>query len=103
VRISRLLGAGSTGGVYEGLLGGKLFAIKVVEILGPADVPKRQRLRSEFDIYVHLERAYRSEKLARRVAPQCYGAFGSKRLDTLIMDLHDCTLSDWDDLMLSER
>jgi hypothetical protein len=102
MRVTRLLGAGSTGGVYEGPSGGELFAVKIVEVLGPGDISKRQRLRSEFDIYGHLERAYSSETLARRTTPQCYGAFESKRLDALILDLHDGSLSSWDDLTPSE-
>jgi hypothetical protein len=103
MRIGRPLGAGSTGGVYEGPSGEKLLAIKVVEILGPADIPKRRRLRSEFDIYIYLERAFRNKKLAQRVAPQPYGAFGSKRLDALILDLQEGSPSDWVDFTLSER
>jgi hypothetical protein len=103
MRIGRPLGAGSTGGVYEGLLGEKLFAIKVVEILGAADIGKRRRLRSEFNIYSHLERAYHDKKLPQRVAPQPYGAFRSKRLHALILDLHEGAPSEWVDFTLSER
>jgi hypothetical protein len=101
--ITRLLGAGSTGGVYEGSLGGVLFAVKVVEILGsPEDVAKRQRLRREFDMYARVERAYHSGELAERFAPRFFGAFRSKRMDALIMELHGDALSDWNDLSLLE-
>ena len=103
MRIGHPLGAGSTGGIYEGLLGGKLFSIKVVEILGPADIPKQRRLWSEFNIYSHLERAYRNKKLPQRVAPQPYGAFRSKRLHALILDLLKGMPSEWVDFTPSER
>jgi hypothetical protein len=84
-------------------MGEKTLAVKIVEILHPDDVPKRQRLQSEFGIYSLLEVAFSSGKLPRRITPQCYGAFGSERLHTLIMELHGCPLSSWDDLGSSER
>jgi hypothetical protein len=103
VRITGLLGAGSTGSVYRGSMGEKTLAVKIVEILSPEDDSKRQRLRSEFGIYSLLELAFSSGKLTQRIAPQFYGAFESQRLDALIMELHDSRLSTWDDLGSWER
>jgi hypothetical protein len=84
-------------------MGDKILAVKIVQILGPGDGPKRQRLQSEFGIYSLLELAFSSGKLAQRITPQCYGAFGSERLDALIMELNGYSLSEWDDLGSSER
>jgi hypothetical protein len=96
--MSCLLGAGSTGGVYKGSLGKKLYAVKVVEILGRDDVPRRQRLQSECGIYSRLEQAYRSGHLAQRITPRYHGAFGNRYVDALVMDLHGSALSDWTEL-----
>jgi len=101
MRITHLL-VGSTGGVYKGSLGGELFAVKIVEVLGPGDISKWHWLQSKFEIYGHLERAYSSEKLAQCITPQCYGTFESKWLDDSILELHDSTLSSWDYLTSSE-
>jgi hypothetical protein len=101
-RITGLLGAGSTGYVYRASMGEKTLAVKIVQILSPDDDSKRRRLRSEFGIYSLLELAFRSGKLARRISPQCYALFGSRRLDALIMELHDSLISTWDDLGSSE-
>lgn len=103
LRITKLLGEGSTAGVYQGCMRDKILAVKIVEILGPYDGPKQQRLHSEFGIYSCLELAFSTRKLAQRITPQCYGAFESIRLDALIMELHGDSLSKWDDLGLSER
>lgn len=37
LRITNILGVGSTGGVYQGTIGSKTLAVKIVEILGPED------------------------------------------------------------------
>jgi uncharacterized membrane protein len=103
LRITHLLGAGSTGGVYVGLLGEKCFAVKVVEVLCLEDLAKRQRLSSAFKIYAHLDQAYSAGRLVTRVVPRCHGAFWSKRLDALVMDLHGDSLFDWNDLVQVER
>jgi hypothetical protein len=103
VRITNLLGVGSTGVVFQGSIGKKLVAVKIVEALHRDDGPRRQRLRSEFAVYAHLEQLYNSGNLPRCIAPRCYGAFESKRLDILVMGLHGRALSDWSDLKPSER
>jgi hypothetical protein len=103
VILTTALGAGSTGAVYQGVLGGIAVAVKVVDILHRHDHSKRCRLQTEFNVYTHLEELYMSQKLARRIAPQCYGAFKSKRPDILVMGLHGIALSNWDDLIPSER
>jgi hypothetical protein len=92
--LSSLLGAGSTGAVYKGSLDNKLYAVKVVEVLSRDDIPRRQRLQSECGIYSRLEQAYRSGHLAQHITPRYHGAFGSKCVDALVMDLHGSTLSD---------
>jgi len=97
------LGAGSTGAVFQGFLGKKAVAVKVVEILHQYDRSRRRRLRSEFSVYAHLEELYKSKKFTQRIAPQCYGAFKSKKLDILILGLHGSALFDWDDLTPPER
>jgi hypothetical protein len=86
------LGKGSTGTVYRASMGNELLAVKLVEILHPDDVKKRGRLRSEFPIY-----------LSERIAPQCYGTLGNKRLYALVMELHCSALSQWADLTTLER
>jgi len=93
MRITHLLGVGSTDSIHKGSLGGELFAVKVVEVLGWGDITKWHLLQSEFEIYGHLEWAYSSEKLARCITPQYYGAFESKQLDNSILELHDSALS----------
>lgn len=103
LRISNLLGKGSTGAVYRASMGNESLAVKLVEILHPDDLKKRGRLRSEFRIYLHLEEAYSSGELSERIAPQCYGTLGNKRLYALVMELHCSALSQWAGLTSLER
>jgi len=92
VILTTVLGVGSTGAVYQGFLGKKAVAVKVIEVLRRYDYKKRRRLRAEFNVYAHLEELYKSKKLAKRITPQCYGAFKSKRLDIIVMGLHGSAL-----------
>ena len=78
-----------------------LFAIKVVEVLCPSDASSR-RLRNEFNVYLALDRAYRSGQLRDRIAPR-YGAFKGNRVDVLILDLCEGTLNQWGELSAPER
>ena len=79
------------------------FAVKVVEELRRGDGDSRQRLRNEFNAYLTLEKTYQSGQLRDRIAPQCYGAFQSRTVDILILDLHEGVLNTWDELNASER
>lgn len=79
------------------------FAVKVVEVLRPADADKRQRLRDEFNIYLALEQAYQSRQLHHRIAPRCYGAFEGNGVAVLVLDLCDGVLNEWGALSDSER
>ena len=72
-------------------------------MLRPSDTGSRQRLRYEFNNYRRLDKAYRSGQLHDRIAPRCYGAFNSKYMDVLILDLCDGTLNDWGELSEPER
>jgi hypothetical protein len=80
-----------------------MFAIKVVEVLRRSDAASRQRLRSEFEVYLSLEEAYQSGKLPDRIAPRCYGAFKGNRVDVLILDLCEGILNQWGELSAPER
>jgi hypothetical protein len=84
-------------------MGNESLAVKLVEILHPDDLKKRGRLRSEFRIYLHLEEAYSSGELSERIAPQCYGTLGNKRLYALVIELHCSALSQWASLTSLER
>jgi hypothetical protein len=103
LRILKLLGEGSTGAVYGARVGDTSLALKLVEILHPSDFEKRRRLLSEFRIYLHLEEANSSGKLPERIAPQCHGTLGNKRICALIMELHSSALAKWGDLASQER
>jgi hypothetical protein len=72
-------------------------------VLSPSDADSRQRLRSEFEAYLILDKAYRSGQLHDRIAPRCYGAFKGKHVDFLILDLCVSVLNDWGELNASER
>ena len=72
-------------------------------MLRSSDIAARKRFRNEFDIYITMERAYRSGKLRDRIAPRCYGAFEGKNIDILILDLHNTVLVSWDDLKPQEQ
>jgi hypothetical protein len=81
-----------------------LFAVKIVELLRSSEADSRQRLRNEFNVYLALEEAFKSGKLQDRIAPRCYGAFESDRVDVLVLELCDGMIpSEWDDLSHSER
>jgi hypothetical protein len=80
-----------------------MFAIKIVEVLRRSDAASRQRLRSEFEVYLSLEEAYQSGKIPDRIAPHCYGAFEGDAMDVLILELCDGILGEWDELNDSER
>jgi hypothetical protein len=103
--LTRFIASGSTGNVWECRLdsGDKLFAVKVVEMLRPSDADSRLRLRKEFNVYLTLDQAYQSGQLPKCIAPRCYGAFTSKRMDFLILDLCDSILNDWGELSAAER
>lgn len=60
-------------------------------------------LRNEFNIYLTLEKAYRSGQLPDRIAPFCYRAFEGDGVDVLMLDFHDHVLNTWDELSASER
>jgi hypothetical protein len=72
-------------------------------MLRSSDLEARKRFRNEVDVYITLEKAYRSGQLQDRIAPRCYGAFEGKNIDVLILDLHDTILDSWDHLMPEER
>ncbi|EDR11560.1 uncharacterized protein LACBIDRAFT_313890 [Laccaria bicolor S238N-H82] len=99
------VGSGSTGNVWKCRFDGSgdFFAVKVVEVLRPADADKRQRLRDEFNIYLALEQAYQSRQLHHRIAPRCYGAFEGNGVAVLVLDLCDGVLNEWGALSDSER
>jgi hypothetical protein len=80
-----------------------MLAIKVVEVLCRSDAASRQRLRSEFEIYLSLEEAYQSGKLPDRIAPHRCGAFEGDAMDVLILELCDGILGKWDELNDLER
>ncbi len=103
--LTRPLGHGSTGSVYECHFDNfdEPFAVKVVEMLRSSDIEARKRLRNEFDVYITMEKAYQSGKLRDRIAPRCYGAFEGKYIDVLILDLHNAVLDSWDHLKPQER
>jgi hypothetical protein len=86
------VGFGSTGNIWEFRFddSDNLFAAKIVEVLRPNNADRRQRLR--FNIYLALEKAYRSGQLRDRIAPRCYGAFEGDGIDVLILDLCDGVL-----------
>ena len=103
--LSRFIGSGSTGNVWECRFDNcdGLFAVKVVEVLRPSDAGSRQRLRSEFNIYLDLEKAYHTGQLRYRIAPRCYGAFKGNHMDVLILDLCEGILNQWEELSAPER
>ena len=103
--LTRFVGSGSTGNVWECRFDNcdDLFAVKVVEMLLPSDADRRQRIRNEFNIYLTLDRAYRSGQLRDRIAPRCYGAFKGNHLDALILDLCEGILNQWVELNAPER
>jgi hypothetical protein len=72
-------------------------------MLRPSDIEARKRFCNEFEVYVAMEKAYRSGKLQGRIAPRCYGAFQGDHIDVLILDLHDTILDSWDHLKPQER
>ncbi|KAH9975465.1 hypothetical protein BGW80DRAFT_1436615 [Lactifluus volemus] len=97
--------SGSTGAVWQCRFDTShdSFAAKIVEVLRPSDIQKRQRLRNEFKIYLILDEAYQSGRLHDRIAPRCYGAFVGRYMDVLVLDLCDSIMNSWDDLSASER
>jgi len=103
--LTRPLGHGSTGSVYKCHFDNseKPFAAKVVEMLRSSDIEARNRLRNEFDVYITMEKAYQSGELQNRIAPRCYGAFESKYVDVLILDLHNTIPDSWAELKREER
>ena len=103
--LTRFVASGSTGNVWKCRFDkcDDLFAVKVVEVLRPSDAGSRQRLRNEFNLYLTLERAYHSGQLRDRIAPRCYGAFKSNRVDVLILDLCEGTLNQWREFSAPER
>ncbi|KAH8103235.1 hypothetical protein DFH11DRAFT_1521133 [Phellopilus nigrolimitatus] len=113
LRLTRPLGRGSTGLVYECRLeentaqdnpGPRTFAVKYVEVLKTKDESRRERLRHEFGIYQVLERAYsRFGKLSNRVAPQCFGMFENDSFSVLILELQGDAVRDWRDLNETEK
>jgi hypothetical protein len=99
------MGFGSTGNVWQCRFddSDSLFAAKIVEVLRRSDAERRQRLRNEFNVYLTLEKAYRSGQLRDRIAPRCYGAFEGDGIDVLILDFCPGVLDSWDRLMFPER
>ncbi|KAH8111575.1 hypothetical protein DFH11DRAFT_1791681 [Phellopilus nigrolimitatus] len=87
LRLTRPLGHGATGVVYEGQLEAnsaqdapipRAFAVKYVEVLRSEDESRREQLRHEFGIYQILERVCcQPGQLSKRIAPQCFGMFES--------------------------
>ena len=103
--LTRFVASGSTGNDWECRFDNcdNLFAIKAVEVLRPSDASSRQRICNEFNVYLALDSAYRSGQLCDRIAPGCYGAFKGNRMDVLILDLCEGTLSQWGELSAPER
>ena len=103
--LTRLLGSGSTGNVWQCCFDNsdESFAVKIVEVLCHSDTERRKRLRKEFDVYLTLDKAYKSGQLRDRITPHCYGAFEGNGVDAIILDLCDGHLDDWDRLSASER
>jgi hypothetical protein len=99
------MGFGSTGNVWECRFDDSddLFSAKIVEVLRRNDTDHRLRFRNEFNVYLTLEKAYRSGQLHDRIAPHCYGAFEGDGIEVLLLDLCDGVLDSWDRLMSSER
>ena len=89
LQLTCFVGSGSTGNIWECGFDNcdVLFAVKVVEVLRPSDADSRQRLRSEFSVYLTLEKAYHSGQLRDRITPRSYGAFKGNCVDVLILDL----------------
>lgn len=91
-------------GVYWRCLGSSfwycdhMFAVKVVEMLRSSDAERRQRLRTKFNVYLTLEKKFKSEYLRDCIAPCCYGAFENDRMDIFILDLCDDILNSWEEL-----
>ncbi|KAH9043887.1 hypothetical protein EDB85DRAFT_1855365 [Lactarius pseudohatsudake] len=102
--LTRHIGYGSTGSVWQGHFDNSntLYAIKIVELLRSSDSELRQRLCNEFEVYLALEKAYKSGRLLDRITPHCHGAYSGDRLDALILELCNCTLEGWSDLSNSE-
>jgi hypothetical protein len=102
--LTRFIGLGSTGTVWQTHFDNNddSFAVKIVELLCPSDMDSRQRLRSEFNVYLIIEAAYQSRRLRDRITPRCYGAFEGDGVDVLILDLCDSILNAWDELSASE-
>jgi hypothetical protein len=67
-------------------------------VLRRTDADSRQRLHNEFNIYLTLEKAYRSRQLHDRIAPRCYGAFEGDGVVVLVLDLYDGILNEWGEL-----
>ncbi|KAH8111596.1 hypothetical protein DFH11DRAFT_1512905 [Phellopilus nigrolimitatus] len=113
LRLTRPLGHGTTGLVYECQLEAKsaqdipiprAFAVKFVEVLKTEDESRRDRLRHEFGIYQILERACRQPgQLSKRIAPQCFGMFEGGNLSVLILELQGSALRKWEDLNQTEK
>ena len=72
-------------------------------MLRESDADNRLRLRNEFNVYLALDRAYKSGQLLNCIAPRCYGAFTGEHVDFLILDLCDSILNDWGELSAPER
>ena len=75
----------------------------MVEILRSSDSEARRRFHNEVDVYITLEKAYRSDQLQNRIAPRCYGAFEGKNIDVLILDRQDTIIDSWEHLTPEER
>ncbi|KAH8111592.1 hypothetical protein DFH11DRAFT_589626 [Phellopilus nigrolimitatus] len=113
LRLTRPLGHGSTGFVYEGQLETKsaqdnwiprAFAVKFVEVLKTEDEIRRERLRHEFGIYQILDRACsQSGELSKRIAPRCFGMFEGGNLSVLVLELQGDALWKWEDLNPTEK
>ena len=86
-----------------GPLGVQPFVIKTVEVLQASDTGARKQFRTEFEAYLMMEKAYQSGKLQNCVAPHCYGAFESKYIDILILNLHNNIPNLWEQLQTQER
>ncbi len=102
--LTRFIGFGSTGNVWKCHFDNSddSFAVKIVELLHHADVDSRQRLHSEFTVYLIIEAAYQSRRLRNRITPRCYGAFEGDGVDVLVLDLCDGILNEWDELSATE-
>jgi hypothetical protein len=105
VWLTHFIASGSTGDVWRCRFDDSdhPFAVKVVEELRRGDETADNGSVTSSMLIFTLEKTYQSGQLPDRIAPQCYGAFQSRTVDILILDLHEGVLNSWDELNGSER